>query len=560
MFNFRYYLLLIAIQLVPCFVDAQIVDCDYRKFLQEGIQAYEEHEFLKAENLFEAAKLCSNAKNNAIVQDSIANWQAIARKGNLDFLQSLNRRNRKQAIISESNRLALLSNNFRLLGDLDPSLYLAFRAICIAKLEPSNDYSLVQLAFGEAVEKRLRRRESQIYRPLNKIVFAKNSECQLRLYGDTLVQIIGVDTTNIFPHDGYVFSIRFAPNDSSFITTGDDHSAKLWNLKGELLSELEGHRETVNMAAYSPDGRFVLTCSRDSTAIIWDQYGKRIVPLIGHQGNVYDGEFSPSSDKIITRSTDGTVKCWSINGALLRNLDEHTNYVHTAHFSSNGELVLTASSDSTAIIWSLVEKSNWRKEIKGHSGVVKAAYFVAGENGKILTWSTDGTIGIWTIEGVNIFRSSLVFGKVLNLSLDRDNNRVLTIHEDKSVRLWDLEGRLLQSFEDQNGEPIGAKFTQQGNFIITIYTTGYAKLWNITGRHLMTMPLRKENILAPSITKDGDYIIYENELGVFHCPTPEKAYEILQEDTGLFSSSLIKELIKAYQIPDLCLENKLGQE
>jgi WD40 repeat protein len=48
-----------------------------------------------------------------------------------------------------------------------------------------------------------------------------------------------------------------------------DNTAKIWDLKGNIIADLKGHRGTVVSVAFSPDGQRIVTFSKDGTAKIW---------------------------------------------------------------------------------------------------------------------------------------------------------------------------------------------------------------------------------------------------------------------------------------------------
>ena len=89
-----------------------------------------------------------------------------------------------------------------------------------------------------------------------------------------------------------------------------DKTAKLWNLQGALIADLNQHTDYVYSASFSPDGKFILTSSRDKTA-----------------------------------------KLWNLQGALIADLNQHTAYVSSASFSPDGKFILTSSRDKTAKLW-----------------------------------------------------------------------------------------------------------------------------------------------------------------------------------------------------------------
>jgi len=58
-------------------------------------------------------------------------------------------------------------------------------------------------------------------------------------------------------------------NGKTIVTASPDKTAKLWDLKGNLLADIKGHTGWVTSAVFSPDGKYILTASDDGTVIIW---------------------------------------------------------------------------------------------------------------------------------------------------------------------------------------------------------------------------------------------------------------------------------------------------
>lgn len=72
-----------------------------------------------------------------------------------------------------------------------------------------------------------------------------------------------------FDHSSGVYSAVFSPNGSRVLTASGDGTARIWNLEGRLLAELDKHKGVVESAVFSKNGHRVLTVSWDHTAKVW---------------------------------------------------------------------------------------------------------------------------------------------------------------------------------------------------------------------------------------------------------------------------------------------------
>jgi WD40 repeat protein len=135
-------------------------------------------------------------------------------------------------------------------------------------------------------------------------------------------------------------------------------------LQGKPLADLNKHSGPILSALFSPDSRYILTASEDGTAKLWNLDGE-IVTNLTHKGPVLSAAISPNNQWILTASEDKTAKLWDRQGRLLVNLDKHKAPVHSAVFSFDSRRILTASQDGTAKIWYTPEEIyKWLKTAK----------------------------------------------------------------------------------------------------------------------------------------------------------------------------------------------------
>ena len=99
----------------------------------------------------------------------------------------------------------------------------------------------------------------------------------------------------------------------------------IWDLKGNILEELDTYLMSTNCAKISPCGRFIAATGFTSDAKLWEvkfnkagEYVKtaRAFELCGHTSGIYDIAFDQNTAHIATVSKDGTWKLYNTKSKL----------------------------------------------------------------------------------------------------------------------------------------------------------------------------------------------------------------------------------------------------
>ena len=184
----------------------------------------------------------------------------------------------------------------------------------------------------------------------------------------------------------------FSPDGSTFVTRGDDKTARLWNAEtGVALASLH-HDDEVQFVAYRADGRLVLTCGKDKTARIWKAASGEPVAVLHHDDAVGMGAFATDNRTVLTCSKDNTARLWdATTGTLLATL-RHRSEVRSGAFSPDNRTVLTVGPD----------------------------------------------VQLWDVATGQLLLSFHHDSGVDYVSLSPDGRLAITCCRDKSVRLWDV--------------------------------------------------------------------------------------------------------------------------
>lgn len=102
-------------------------------------------------------------------------------------------------------------------------------------------------------------------------------------------------------HRAVITDLEFHPSGESVITSSDDHSVMLWNLKepNKRTVRFTGHTDAVKCVTFNKRGDIFVTGSKDNTIRLWKPLIRGNCSQIkGHSAAVNSVHFSPSEDKV----------------------------------------------------------------------------------------------------------------------------------------------------------------------------------------------------------------------------------------------------------------------
>jgi len=199
---------------------------------------------------------------------------------------------------------------------------------------------------------------------------------------------------------GYPVYTAGISTDGGLLVTGGKHGkVTIWRTDtGEVVTQLNGHRDDVHSVAFSRDGERVVTASGDRTAKVWDaRTGQLLVSLDGHTGVVNHASFSDDGARVVTAGEDHTAKLWDARtGKLLASFDGHTDKVLEAGFSRDpaGARVVTKSADHTVKLWD-ARTAKLLGSLDARADAFDSGFIADGT--RVVTASADGIIWSWDV-------------------------------------------------------------------------------------------------------------------------------------------------------------------
>ncbi|MBN1108943.1 MAG: hypothetical protein JXA55_09235, partial [Bacteroidales bacterium] len=300
-------------------------------------------------------------------------------------------------------------------------------------------------------------------------------------------------------HISAVYTVAFSPDGQSILTGAGDFSAKLWNQGGNVIQTFTGHNNIVNTVAFSPDGRNVLTGSGDSTAILWDMKGNVIQKFTGHTGPVRKVAFFPGGKTIVTGANDHTARIWDLSGNILHVLTGHTDNIISLIISSDGKKIITGSSDKTVRVW-----DSEGNALQKFTGTGNANYIaLSPDETKILTSSSiDGIVKEWDMTRDITKTFSGHKNLVYRVAFSPDGKTIITLSADGTIKLWDLDGDCLQTINTYSNDVV---MSPDGKTLLTGFLA--AQIFDLNGKAVKSFVGQARGIRSVAFSPDGKTIL-----------------------------------------------------
>jgi WD40 repeat protein len=156
--------------------------------------------------------------------------------------------------------------------------------------------------------------------------------------------------------NGIFFKAIFSPDGKTIASCGGaDGTIKLWEVSTGVLSQLTGHKESVESIAFTSDGKFLASSGFDDTLRIWDLATGQARTISADNSFSRSIVFSPDGKILATSPGDsGVIKLWDVaTGTVLHNLSGRSGFIVSIAFSPEGHMLGSASDRDTVQLWAV---------------------------------------------------------------------------------------------------------------------------------------------------------------------------------------------------------------
>lgn len=275
-----------------------------------------------------------------------------------------------------------------------------------------------------------------------------------------------------------IFEVAFSP-DGQWIGSAGESGARIWDLEGRLISDLDGENSVMRSLAFSQDGQYLATGEDDGVVNLWEWTGDNfeIVQTVQHEnaGKMRAIAFSPDGKYFATAGDDTTVRLWTIDGESVF-VSEVADWINSVAFSPDGNFLISGGWDQTISIWDLA--GNLLNSWEAHPDSINSLAF-GNDAQTIISTSNDQTAQIWQLDGTSGTSTFTVNhgAEVNKAALSPDGKNLITVGG-QTVKFWDLEGRLLQTIAAHGDIIYGFDLSSDGKQFVTGSYDSTARLWS----------------------------------------------------------------------------------
>uniref|UniRef100_A0A673V7L3 Apoptotic protease-activating factor 1 n=1 Tax=Suricata suricatta TaxID=37032 RepID=A0A673V7L3_SURSU len=298
-------------------------------------------------------------------------------------------------------------------------------------------------------------------------------------------------------HTGHHSTIQycdFSPQNHLAVVALSQCCVELWNMDSCLkVADCRGHLSWVHCVMFSPDGSSFLTSSDDQTIRLINGKTGQIDYLT--EAQVSCCCLSPHLQYIAFGGEDGAIEILELlNNRIFQSRIGHKKTVRHIQFTDDGKTLISSSDDSSIQVW------NWQSEeyvfLQAHQETVKD--FKLLKNSRLLSWSFDGTVKVWSIITGRIEKDFVCHqDTVLSCDITPDATKFSSTSADKTAKIWSFE--LLSPLHELRGHKGCVRcsaFSVDSTLLATGDDNGEIRIWNVSNGELL-------HLCAPILIEEG---------------------------------------------------------
>lgn len=234
------------------------------------------------------------------------------------------------------------------------------------------------------------------------------------------------------------------------------------NSNSNPVMTFEGHTGNVTSIAFQVENKWMVSSSEDGTVKVWDVRSPSVQRSYKHHCPVNEVVIHPNQGELISCDQDGNIKIWDLgeNHCSHHLIPEDDVPINSLSVASDGSMLVAGNNKGNCYVWKmennrdetlLTPVTKFRSHLKYITRVV-----LLTDMKNLATCSADHTARIWSTEQNFNLETTLQGHQrwVWDCAFSADSAYLVTACSDHYVRLWDLSNS--ETVRQYNGHHKGA--------------------------------------------------------------------------------------------------------
>ena len=290
---------------------------------------------------------------------------------------------------------------------------------------------------------------------------------------------------------GTFTSASYSPDGQKILTTGSDHTARLWDARtGAPLAEPIKHEDEIVAAVFSADSKRIATGTDDGVVTIWDaSNGQQLLQPMKLPGAAWSISFSPDGSLLAAASDAGKVRTWNaFTGQPLAQEVQYHEAAYHVSFSKDSKLILIPTGDDYTDLRD-ARTGVRRRKLAGANTVLGAQFSPRGDT--IVTAGADSRAHVWNAATGQPTGVVMQHGyAIVYADFSPDGRFILTASRDHTVCVWDAVSGKPVGVPLEHPAPVGrASFSPDSRLVASVAGDKAVRLWDSATGDPVALPV-----------------------------------------------------------------------